>query len=199
MTDLDVTSSVIVTKFCSPAARASVLAALLLVVPLATAPGAASLDSDQQPPASPKASGGPQPRNSARQDGPRPGSGLIDDLRFFWWRDADVKRELGLSEPAAKAIDTLFRQREQESRPFWQKYVEESRLLERMTREGMADIEAYRHQVQKVDALRSMLDTSRAVMIYSMFKELRPDQFEKLKQIAERRGRDRGRAQGSGR
>jgi hypothetical protein len=43
----------------------------------------------------------------------------------------------------------------------------------------------------KVDTLRSMLDTSRTVMMYSMFKQLRPDQFEKLKQIAERRARTR--------
>jgi hypothetical protein len=98
---------------------------------------------------------------------------------------------LGLSEEVAKAIDTLFRQREQESRPFWQKYGDETRTLDRMTREGLADIEAYRHLVMKVDTLRSRLDTSRTVMMYSMFKPLRPDQFEKLKQIAERRARTR--------
>jgi hypothetical protein len=65
------------------------------------------------------------------------------------------------------------------------------RTLDRMTREGLADIEAYRHQVVKVDTLRSMLETSRTVMIYSMLKQLRPDQFERLKQIAERRARTR--------
>jgi hypothetical protein len=193
---------VIVTKSAWASALACLLATALFPLPAAaglpSGPGPTRPATDEQQ-APPKPQGGAQGRGSSRSGGPRPGSGLIDDLRFFWWRDVEVKRELGLSEEAARAIDTLFRQREQESRPIWQGFVEESRTLERMTREGLADVEAYRHQVQKVDALRSMLDTSRAVMIYSMFKQLRPDQFEKLKQIAERRrSRDRDRS-GSGR
>jgi hypothetical protein len=135
-------------------------------------------------------------------NGQRPGPpNLIDDLRFYWWRDPDVKRELGLSEETAKALNTIYQQREKEFFAVAQKWREESRTLEKMTREGTADINTYRQQVRVVDTLRSMLDTSRTVMIYSMFRQLRPDQFEKLKQIAERRrerDRDRSSSPGTG-
>jgi hypothetical protein len=178
-------------------------AALAVAVP-GSHDGVSAADQSPSPgkPTGPAAQAGSSargPSSNRPPNGQRPGQGpsLIDDLRFFWWRDPDVKRELGLSEEAVKAINTIFQQREKESFPVAQRWREESRTLEKMTREGTTDINTYSQQVRMVDNYRSILDTSRTVMIYSMFKQLRPDQFEKLKQIAERRDRDRNRPAGA--
>jgi hypothetical protein len=55
-----------------------------------------------------------------------------------------------------------------------------------MTRDRVADDRTYEIQVTKVEAFRSKLLTSRQMMLYRMYKELRPEQYQKLREIFER-------------
>jgi hypothetical protein len=62
-----------------------------------------------------------------------------------------------------------------------------------MTRERTASPEAYEIQASKYEFLRSEVRKSRWVMLYRIYTELEPDQYQKLLEIRDRRSaRGRG-------
>jgi Spy/CpxP family protein refolding chaperone len=198
------------------AACAGLLVALILQAPAVAGSGASNgsglapivgLDAPQTPPAD--AHPGPQGRQSSNRpppNGPRQSSGvdLIDDnQRWDWWNDAEVKRELALTESTVQAINSIFRERLTISRPRWQEFNRESEKLNRMLSETTTSEASFELQVLKVDRLRSELETGRTMMLFRIMRQLRPDQFKKLEEIVQRRntrsGRDRGPGSGPGR
>lgn len=198
------------------AVSAGLLTALILQTPAAAGSGAtngsaaptAGVGSTQTPPATPHA--GPQGRSSTpnrpapsgQRGGPRPSSGtdLIDDnQRWNWWDDAEVKRELALTDATVESINNILRERFASSRPKWQEFSREKEKLNRMLSEATVSEESFELQVMKVDRLGSELETSRTLMLFRIRRQLRPDQIKKLEEIALRRAqRDRDRSRGSG-
>ena len=132
------------------------------------------------------------------QSGPPP-TPLVQE-RWVWWRDSDVKRELGLSEETAKAINSLVEDRLGKIRPTWETLRTEEATLNRMTGDPTVTERVYEAQARTVFMLRAMVDTSRTVMNWKIFQLLRPDQLKKLEQIRDRRNTrsDRGRSNGPG-
>jgi Spy/CpxP family protein refolding chaperone len=198
------------------AACAGLLVALILQAPAVAGPGATNgsglapivgLDVPQTAPA--ETHPGPQGRQSSNRpppNGPRPnaGSALIDDnQRWDWWNDAEVKRELALTEATVKTINDIFRERWTNSRAKGQEFYREREKLNRMLSEPTVSEDSFELQVTKVDRLRSELDTGRTMMLFRMMRQLRPDQVKKLEEIAARRSaqnaqRDRDGRRGSG-
>ena len=198
------------------AACACLLVALILQAPAVAGSGATDgsglapivgLDASQTPPAGAHPS--PQGRQSSNRpppNGPRQSSGsaLIDDnQRWAWWNDAEVKRELALTEATVQAIDNIFRERLTNSRAKGQEFYREREKLNRMLSEPTVSEDSFELQVTKVDRLRSELDTGRTMMLFRMMRQLRPDQIKKLEEIASRRSaqndqRDRDGRRGSG-
>jgi hypothetical protein len=118
---------------------------------------------------------------------------------WMWWLDADVKRELGLSDQKAQRIDEMFQNRQKLLTPMASDFLKEKAVLDRMTAERTADDGTYALQVWRVEALRSKLNESRLMMLYRIYRELQPDQYKKLQVMSDRKfDADRARS-GSGR
>ena len=126
---------------------------------------------------------GPGPQSSGR-GGPGP--------QGPWWSDAAIKAEIGLTEEQSRRIKEIFEKREAEIKPLADMLGRESDRLDRMTRERTADELTYAVQVAKVESLYGRLRESRTMMIYRMFRELQPEQHQKLQEILARRRGGRG-------
>ncbi len=136
----------------------------------------------------------PNPQRDGPRSGPGSGTGLTSE-RWQWWNDADVKLELGLGEDTVRTINSIYRERNQKFFPMWKTLTAEVDKLNRMTSDPTVDETSYEAQATKVYYLQSQLDTSRTVMNFRIYKQLRPDQLKKLEEIVHRRnarsGRDR--------
>jgi Spy/CpxP family protein refolding chaperone len=105
----------------------------------------------------------------------------------MWWQDADVKRELALTDEKAQRIDQIFQGRQKLLTPMASDFLKEKAVLDRMTAERTADDGTYALQVWRVEALRSKLNESRLMMLYRIYRELQPDQYKKLQAISDRK------------
>jgi Spy/CpxP family protein refolding chaperone len=119
----------------------------------------------------------------------RPGTpGLFPP--WEWWKDEDVKKQLGLSEDKARKIDSIFQRRFGQMKPVADEFQREWEKLDRMTRERVADEMTYGLQVQHVENIYSRIRESRTIMLYAMYLELQPEQYKKLVDIRERHNRE---------
>jgi hypothetical protein len=109
----------------------------------------------------------------------------------WWLRDEDVKRELGLSDEKAAAILGICEDRAARMGPFAAERVAEEAVLDQMFRERVVSPEAFEMQALKVESINAQLRQTRWAMLYRSYRELEPQQYEKLLEISERR-RGRG-------
>ena len=166
------------------------LIALLTVIVAAPLSGRAPVDAGQGTQAAPPPSGQAQPGQS-RQGlrGNRPGP---TEVGWEWWKDQAAIKELGLAPEKAKRIDAYYNNRQRNLKAFVDEYLKQRDLLNKMTEERAVDADTYALQVKKVEMLRSELFESRTVMLYRIYLELRPDQYQKLREITDRRRGGRG-------
>jgi Spy/CpxP family protein refolding chaperone len=136
-----------------------------------------------------------RPQGPGAQSRPSPPVGLPPS-RWEWWKDADVKKELSLSDEKANKIGQITDNRDRQMTPFAEELRKELETLNRMTKERTTSLTAYQIQVSKVEALRSRLEESRLVMFYRIYLELTPSQYQKLIDITDRRRKQIGRGGG---
>ena len=123
-----------------------------------------------------------------RQSGGRQGGSGFQG----WWSDPAIKAEIKLTDEQSKRIKEIFEKREAEIKPLLEQLNRESGRLDRMTSERAADEITYSVQVGKVESLAARWRESRTMMIYRMYRELQPEQYQKLQEIMDRRRSARG-------
>ena len=104
-----------------------------------------------------------------------------------WWKDADVQKELSLTDAKVKNISRIFEDRVRRSQALAETYEKERAELNRVTEERQVSVDAYQIIVTRVEALRTELNKGRLVMLYRMYRELTPEQVKKFNEIRERR------------
>ena len=112
-----------------------------------------------------------------------------------WWKDDDVKRQLGLTDKVATDIDSYYQNRLRQMMPFVESLNREREALDKMTRERNVDEATYAVQVSHVVSLQSKLLESRTLMLYHIYLKLTPEQHLKLNDARDRhfqRGRGAG-------
>lgn len=112
-------------------------------------------------------------------------------LSSTWWKDDNIRKELNLTERQVQRINGIFESRVRQITPFHNDYLKQLAELDRMTIERVVDEASYTIQVGRVEALRSKLSETRTVMLYRFYRELDPTQYQKLREIWNRR-RGRG-------
>jgi Spy/CpxP family protein refolding chaperone len=162
------------------------LAGVCLLVGVVGFSTARVLQADQQRPA-------PQPATQPSVQGPGRGTTPPGFPQWEWWKDDSVKKELGLSEDKVKKLDSIYQDRVKLLTPFVEDYTKQKEVLDRMTADRSADEATYALQVSRVEQLRSRLFESRTTMLYRMYRTLQPDQYQKLRDIFDRRSAGRGR------
>ena len=117
---------------------------------------------------------------------------------WIWWKDEAVQKELKLTSRQVSNINQIFERRVREVTPFHEDLKKQLVELDRMTNERTVDVATFSVQVSRAEALRSKLNETRTVMLYTISKQLLPEQVEKLKELREQRDRRRmGRGTGS--
>lgn len=104
-----------------------------------------------------------------------------------WWKDEDVKKEIGLRADQAGRIDRYYSARMKEIDPVVQEYQRETVILNKMVDDRLVDDSTLSVEMTKFYALRTSVDQSRTMMDYRIAKVLDLEQYAKLKAIADRR------------
>jgi len=117
--------------------------------------------------------------------GRTPGPGGLG--AWEWWKDDAVKKEMQLSDRQVAQITRIFEDRVRQMTPHWEEYQKEVALLNKMAEERTVDVSTYSIQVLRVETLRSKLNETRSVMVYSIHRQLKPEQYETLQKIRDRR------------
>jgi len=125
-------------------------------------------------------------------------SGLV---AWEWWNDADVKKQVGLTDDKVKRIDGFYRQRSTQLRALADEQDKQRKILDQMTSQRVVDESQYNLQVAMEESLRFELSKSRLMMLYHMYRELTPDEYNKFLVVLDKRRTDasRGRSSGPGR
>jgi Spy/CpxP family protein refolding chaperone len=173
--------------------RFSLVFALFVAVPLLAfgqrygGAGTASVRrADQQtpPPASPAAT-------TSKQGQER---GQTNELRLSWewWKDAEVRKQLQLTDQQVRDISRIYDDRVRQTRPTYEALQRHLAELNKMARERTVDVSTYSVQVTSVEGLRSEVNKTRSVLLYAISRRLSPEQHQKLGEIWDRRRSGRG-------
>lgn len=165
---------------------------LALVVACAAPAGAASLggherhgllQAEQAPPAA--------------QGDQKPADKHPEQSRWMWWRVADTKTELGISDQQAGEIDQIF----QATVPALRTAKEELDKLDaevaQVIKAATAEPSMVNQLVGRAEHARARLTTTRTVMFYRMHRVLSPEQRTKLNAMFERWEAERRKTTGS--
>lgn len=139
----------------------------------------------------PEAAGRQEPPKPTRPQTQAQGQGSQD--RRFWWRDAALQKELGLSARQVGQIDRIWDTNMQSIRVLWKEMEAVETEFNRLIKENTAEERVIALQIDRVEALRSQINKSRHLMIYRIHQVLTQDQYRKLTDHLERRRKDRGR------
>jgi hypothetical protein len=99
----------------------------------------------------------------------------------------EVRRTLELSDDKVALLERRYQTRHAEMQPYLDLLRREGEKLDRMTRERTATEAEYTAQVSRVWDIYSWTQESRVVMLYAMYRELRPDQYGALLELLRRR------------
>ena len=134
-----------------------------------------------------------QPTTPAPASQRPPQQGRSDQfVPWEWWKDDVVKKELALTDSQARSITRLYEERARQMKPHSDEFQKQLEELDKMTRERTVDVATYSIQVTRVEALRTELSKTRTVMLYSIYRMLTPEQYQKLRQIRDQRRSGRG-------
>jgi Spy/CpxP family protein refolding chaperone len=105
--------------------------------------------------------------------------------KFKWWQSERFVQELGLTKDQSRQIDEVF----QASWPALQAAKADLDRLETelsaVIADGTAPEAKVLHQIDKVEASRSVMGRARSLMLYRMHRVLSPEQRVKLKALYE--------------
>jgi Spy/CpxP family protein refolding chaperone len=129
----------------------------------------------------------------APAQGPRsPATNRPDQFAWEWWKDEAVKKELKLTDAQVRSITRIYESRVRELKPISDELQKQWAELEKMTKERTVEVAVYSIQVNRAEALRTELNKTRSVMLYSIYRMLTPEQYEKVREIRDRRRAARG-------
>jgi hypothetical protein len=183
---------------------ACVIAAPLLIAPVwGREPGfapqsqgsAAGRGSTQTPPATQGKGQAPTPTatpGQSGQPGQKPQPSAEQFLGWDWWKDEAVKKEMKLTDAQVRSISNYFNSRVQYVTPIYEEYGKQFQELDRMSRERTVEVSVFEMQVIRVESLRTKLNETRTVMLYRINKMLDTTQYQKLREIRDRRRGGRG-------
>lgn len=115
---------------------------------------------------------------------------------FKWWQDERFKRELALSGEQIERLEAIYQSTGPAMRTQKAALDKLQADLSKVVADGTADETVATDVISRVEAARSDLGRTRAVMLYRMRRILTSDQHVKLKVLFDERERDRhGRSQ----
>ena len=118
-----------------------------------------------------------------------------DEHRMPWWKAAETRAQLGISDKQSNDIDAIFQETLPSLRAAKEDLDKMDDAVAKLIKEGTADIAVVSRQVAQAEQARANLTSKRTVMLYRMHRLLTPEQRAKLDAMfaqreAERRKND---------
>jgi Spy/CpxP family protein refolding chaperone len=110
---------------------------------------------------------------------------------FKWWQDERFKRELALSAEQIDRVEAIYQSTGPAMRTQKAALDRLQAELSKMVADGTADEQTARDVMSRVEAARSELGLTRALMLYRMRRILTSDQHVKLQVLFDERERER--------
>jgi Spy/CpxP family protein refolding chaperone len=110
---------------------------------------------------------------------------------FKWWQDDRFKRELALSAEQIDRVEAIYQSTGPAMRTQKAALDRLQADLSKVVAEGTADEQTAREVMSRVEAARSELGLTRALMLYRMRRILTSDQHVKLQVLFDERERER--------
>lgn len=133
------------------------------------------------------------PSDAQRTQAPpaRPDSEKSNQPRLPWWKDPAVIKEISLTPEQSAKIDAIWRKRQAEMHGVATEQKKQEDELQRLLAERKVGVDVIGLQFDRSEALRSMLDKSRAIALYQTSLILSAEQNKALKIIGDRNRRER--------
>ena len=122
----------------------------------------------------------------ARGDQKGPDKQQPQQGRWMWWRVAETKTELGITDQQAAEIDQIFQATVPALRAAKDELDKLDAEVAQVIKPATADVSAVQQLVTRAEQARAKLTTTRTVMFYRMHRVLSPDQRAKLNAMFER-------------
>ena len=104
----------------------------------------------------------------------------------MWWRVAETKTELGITDPQAAEIDQIFQANLPALREAKDALDKLDAEVAQVIKAATADVSTVNQLVGRAEQARAKLTTTRTVMFYRMHRVLSPEQRVKLNAMFER-------------
>lgn len=122
------------------------------------------------------------------KDGRRDGR---DQRRMPWWKAADTRAELGISDRQSKEIDDVFQSMLPGLRAAKEELDKLDEAVAKLVKDSTADVNLVARQVAQAEQTRGNLTTQRTIMLFRMHRLLSPEQRTKLDAMFARREAER--------
>lgn len=106
--------------------------------------------------------------------------------RTPWWRDAAIKKEIGLRDDQVRRIESLYAKRARDLDPLNKEFEKQRAELDRLMSDRAIGAAAIELQVARMEVPRARINESYFGMLYRMYLVLDPEQSKKLVAIFER-------------
>ena len=134
----------------------------------------------------------PRPQaDGAEQPAAQPAARDGQDRRFKWWKDAEIRKELGLSTRQSEKVDQIWESTVPSIRAAHDEMEGLQSELSRMIRENTADEKVVALQIDRVEALRSQINKARSLMLYRMHRVLSKTQHDTLTALMDKWRKER--------
>lgn len=138
------------------------------------------------------------PDGTDGKDG-RDGRDSRDQRRVPWWKDADTRAELGISDKQSKEIDDVFQSTLPGLRAAKDELDQMDEVVARLVKDSTSDVGVVAKQVAQAEQARASLTTQRTVMLFRMHRLLTSEQRTKLDAMFARREAERRKNDSNGR
>lgn len=128
----------------------------------------------------------PQAEQQQQPQTPAPQSSHDQKGRWMWWRVAETKTALGITESQASEIDQIFQANVPALREAKDALDKLDAEVAQVIKAATADVSTVNQLVGRAEQARAKLTTTRTVMFYRMHRVLSPDQRAKLNAMFER-------------
>ena len=125
------------------------------------------------------------------QPAAKPAAGEGQDRRFKWWKDAEIRKELGLSTRQSDKVDQIWESTVPSIRAAHDEMEGLQAELSRLIRENTADEKVVALQIDRVEALRSQINKARSLMLYRMHRVLSKTQHDTLTALMDKWRKER--------
>ena len=113
------------------------------------------------------------------------------DARHKWWLSDKVRAEIGLTEPQSRELEAIFQVVVPDLKAQKQELDRAERELSTLLAEGAVDEAVIAQAIDRAEARRAVLNKSRTLMLFRMYRVLSPEQRVKLQSYHERSARTR--------